>query len=126
MMDSFFVDQSQEKTGPSLPHQLLTKGIGTIMHMARHTYSGPASSSFNDGNNSNDNDRSHSGSETILPLKCSLMSISLPWDTIAHDLLFKVSLTFLLLEMCLLPKQRLNSWVELESFRFFWGGGAEM
>ncbi|XP_078177527.1 CW7 isoform X2 [Carex rostrata] len=84
-------DQSQEKTGPSLPLQLLTKGIGTIMHMARNTYSGPASSSFNDGNNSNDNDRSHSGSETILPLKCSLMSISLPWDTIAHDLLFKAS-----------------------------------
>lgn len=27
----------------------------------------------------------------MLPLKCCLMSISLPWDYIAHDLLFKVS-----------------------------------
>ncbi|KAF3330999.1 hypothetical protein FCM35_KLT04353 [Carex littledalei] len=97
-------DQSQEKMGPSSPRQLLTKGIGTIMHkavsaaaeLARHTYSGPASPSFNDGDDSNNNDRSHSSSETILPLKCCLMSISLPWDTIAHDLLFKVSLTFLL------------------------------
>lgn len=27
----------------------------------------------------------------LLPLKCCLMSISLPWELIAHDLLFKVS-----------------------------------
>ncbi|XP_078430499.1 CW7 isoform X1 [Wolffia australiana] len=27
----------------------------------------------------------------LLPLKCSLMSVSLPWENIAHDLLFKAS-----------------------------------
>lgn len=29
--------------------------------------------------------------DEMFPLKCCLMSISLPWDTIAHDLLFKVT-----------------------------------
>lgn len=28
--------------------------------------------------------------EGMIPLKCCLMSISLPWEHIAHDLLFKV------------------------------------
>lgn len=29
----------------------------------------------------------------MVPLKCGLMSVSLPWDHIAHDLLFKVRST---------------------------------
>ncbi|KAJ4795729.1 hypothetical protein LUZ62_046975 [Rhynchospora pubera] len=93
---SGIADQSQERAGPPSPRQLLRKGIGFIMQkatsaaaeLARHTYSGPASSS---SNNSNTSDKSSRGGETILPLKCCLMSISLPWDTIAHDLLFKTS-----------------------------------
>ena len=28
--------------------------------------------------------------EELLPLKCCLMPVSLPWEHIAHDLLFKV------------------------------------
>lgn len=32
----------------------------------------------------------HSADFEMLPLKCCLMSISLPWDHIAYDLLFKV------------------------------------
>jgi hypothetical protein len=93
----FFIDQSQEKVGPPSPRQLLRKGITTVIHkaasaaaeLARHSYSGPSASS----NDVNNKDGSRGGGETILPLKCSLMSISLPWDTIAHDLLFKVSLS---------------------------------
>ncbi|VVA97287.1 unnamed protein product [Arabis nemorensis] len=33
--------------------------------------------------------------DEMFPLKCCLMSISLPWDTIAHDLLFKVTNDFI-------------------------------
>lgn len=33
---------------------------------------------------------SHNADFEMLPLKCCLMSISLPWDHIAYDLLFKV------------------------------------
>jgi hypothetical protein len=29
--------------------------------------------------------------DELVPLKCCLMSVSLPWDYIAHDLLHKVS-----------------------------------
>lgn len=32
-----------------------------------------------------------SSDEEMLPLKCCLMSVSLPWEHIAYDLLFKVS-----------------------------------
>jgi hypothetical protein len=35
-----------------------------------------------------------SSDDEMLPLKCCLMSISLPWENIAHDLLFKVNLFF--------------------------------
>ncbi|KAJ3703473.1 hypothetical protein LUZ61_007178 [Rhynchospora tenuis] len=93
---SGIADESQERAGPTSPRQLLRKGIGLIMHkaasaaadLARHTYSGPASSL---SHNSSSSDRSSRSDKTILPLKCCLMSISLPWDTIAHDLLFKTS-----------------------------------
>lgn len=55
--------------------------LGTIVHkasaLAKSAYAAASSPRKSEGE--------------ILPLKCCLMSISLPWECIAHDLLFKVS-----------------------------------
>ncbi|OAY68232.1 Uncharacterized protein ACMD2_10415, partial [Ananas comosus] len=86
---SGIADQSRESTGPKSLHQLSKKGLGTglgsIVHkaasaaseLAKHAYAATSSGRKFD--------------EELLPLKCCLMSISLPWETIAHDLLFKAS-----------------------------------
>ncbi|XP_027355135.1 uncharacterized protein KIAA0930 homolog isoform X2 [Abrus precatorius] len=77
-------DQSQEDSGPSSP--VISKkgfGLGVIVRRAasvasvaaRHAYAAASSSSPN--------------FDEMIPLKCSLMSISLPWEYIAYDLLFK-------------------------------------
>lgn len=80
-------DQSQQDVGPFSP--VISKrgfGIGSIVRKAatvasvaaKHAIAAAAASSAAD--------------DEMLPLKCCLMSISLPWEHIAYDLLFKVSL----------------------------------
>ncbi|KAL1310382.1 hypothetical protein HN51_053016 [Arachis hypogaea] len=77
-------DQSQQDSGPSSP--VISKnglGLGVIFRRAasvatvaaRHAYAAASSSG--------------SDFDEMIPLKCSLMSISLPWEYIAYDLLFK-------------------------------------
>ncbi|OAY51039.1 uncharacterized protein KIAA0930 homolog isoform X2 [Manihot esculenta] len=79
-------DQSQQDFGPFSP--VTSKkgfGIGSIVRKAasvasvaaKHAYAAAAASTSSD--------------EEVLPLKCCLMSVSLPWEHIAHDLLFKGS-----------------------------------
>ncbi|KAM4087162.1 hypothetical protein ACJW30_10G156700 [Castanea mollissima] len=81
------VDQSQEDSGPFSP--VMSKrgfGIGSIFRKAasvasvaaKHAYAAAAASST-------------SSDEEMVPLKCCLMSISLPWEHIAYDMLFKGS-----------------------------------
>lgn len=81
------LDQSHQDSGPFSP--VISKrgfGIGSIVRKAaavatvaaKHAYAAAASSSSLD--------------EEMVPLKCCLMSISLPWEHIANDLLFKVRL----------------------------------
>lgn len=77
-------DQSQQDSGPHSP-VVSNKGFGlgvivrraaTVASVAaRHAYAAASSSSSN--------------FDEMIPLKCSLMSISLPWEYIAYDLLFK-------------------------------------
>lgn len=78
-------DQSQQDDGPFSP--VISKrgfGIGSVFRKAasvasvaaKHAYAAAAASSTSD--------------DEMLPLKCCLMSISLPWEHIAYDLLFKV------------------------------------
>ncbi|XP_065881234.1 uncharacterized protein [Euphorbia lathyris] len=79
-------DQSQQDFGPFSPVSSKKGfGIGTIVRKAasvasvaaKHAYAAAAASSNSD--------------DEMLPLKCCLMSISLPWDHIAYDLLYKGS-----------------------------------
>ncbi|KAK8958991.1 hypothetical protein KSP40_PGU003255 [Platanthera guangdongensis] len=84
---SGITDQSQQAAAPHPPLQISKRilGLGTIFKaasssaasvLAKHTAAtAPAAKP---------------GKE-ILPLKCCLMSISLPWDLIARDLLFKAT-----------------------------------
>ncbi|OVA09420.1 Protein of unknown function DUF2045 [Macleaya cordata] len=83
-------DQSQQVYDPPSPLQISKGGfgisVGTIVRKAasaasvaaKHAYAAAAAASTGRSD------------EELLPLKCCLMSISLPWDHIAHDLLFKV------------------------------------
>lgn len=75
------LDQSHQDSRPFSP--VTTKrgfGIGSIVRkaaavatvVAKHAYAAASSG------------------DEMLPLKCCLMSISLPWEHIANDLLFKV------------------------------------
>ncbi|KAL5558698.1 hypothetical protein UlMin_034909 [Ulmus minor] len=84
---SGIVDQSHQDSGPVSP--VVSKrgfGIGTIVRKAaaaatvaaKHAYAAASASSSFDA-------------DEMVPLKCCLMSISLPWENIAHDLLFKGS-----------------------------------
>ncbi|KAK7271424.1 hypothetical protein RJT34_27309 [Clitoria ternatea] len=79
-------DQSQEDSGPFSP--VISKkgfGLGVIVRRAasvasvaaKHAYAAAAASS------------SSPNFDEMIPLKCSLMSISLPWEYIAYDLIFK-------------------------------------
>ncbi|KAI8014479.1 Uncharacterized protein KIAA0930 [Camellia lanceoleosa] len=81
------VDQSKQVSGPSSPEfkRGFGIGIGTILRRAasvasvaaKHAYAAAASTQ---GSN-----------EEMLPLKCCLMSVLLPWEHIAYDILFKRS-----------------------------------
>ncbi|XP_073020767.1 uncharacterized protein [Primulina eburnea] len=81
------LDQSKIESGPHSPIQISKKGLGigtmvrtaaTVASMAaKHAY---AAASAN-----------RPSEEEMLPLNCRLMSVSLPWEHIAQDLLFKGS-----------------------------------
>jgi hypothetical protein len=88
--ESAISDQSQEDMGPFSP--VISKrgfGIGSIVRKAasvasvaaKHAYAAAAASTT-------------SSDEEMVPLKCCLISISLPWEHIAYDLLFKVKSLF--------------------------------
>lgn len=78
-------DQSHQDSGPFSP--VISKkglGIGSIVRKAAAVASVAAKQAYAAAASSTSFD------EEMVPLKCSLMSISLPWEHIAYDLLFKV------------------------------------
>ncbi|KAG6747597.1 hypothetical protein POTOM_047485 [Populus tomentosa] len=78
-------DQSQLDVGPFSP--VTSKkgfGIGSVFLKAASVASLAAKHAFAAASSSVSSD------DEMLPLKCCLMSISLPWEYIAYDLLFKV------------------------------------
>ncbi|KAL8197762.1 hypothetical protein R6Q57_024226 [Mikania cordata] len=82
------VDHSLDEPGPHSPLHISQGGlkIGAMVRKAasvaqvaaKNAYAAAASST-----------RNSDGGMTMVPLKCCLMSISLPWEHIAFDLLFK-------------------------------------
>ncbi|XP_010999903.1 PREDICTED: uncharacterized protein KIAA0930 homolog isoform X1 [Populus euphratica] len=79
-------DQSQQDVGPFSP--VTSKkgfGIGSVFRKAASVASVAAKHAFAAASSSISSD------DEMLPLKCCLMSISLPWEYIAYDLLFKGS-----------------------------------
>ncbi|KAK4787342.1 hypothetical protein SAY86_011175 [Trapa natans] len=79
------VDQSHQDAGPYSPVTVSKKGfgIGSIFRKAatvasvaaKHAYAAASAAS--------------SQEDEMIPLKCCLMSVALPWEHIAYDLLFK-------------------------------------
>lgn len=77
-------DQSEHSSGPSSP--VSSKGafgLATIVRRAASVASVAAKQAYAAASNNADDE--------MLPLNCSLMSVSLPWEHIAHDLLLKVT-----------------------------------
>ncbi|TYH17874.1 hypothetical protein ES288_A05G225800v1 [Gossypium darwinii] len=79
-------DQSKQYSGPFSPIKskrglrlgsMFRKAASVVSLAAKHVYAAAAATSTSD--------------EEMIPLKCCLMSITLPWEHIAHDLLFKSS-----------------------------------
>ncbi|TYI82537.1 hypothetical protein E1A91_D05G227800v1 [Gossypium mustelinum] len=79
-------DQSKQYSGPFSPIKskrglrlgsMFRKAASVVSLAAKHAYAAAAATSTSD--------------EEMIPLKCCLMSITLPWEHIAHDLLFKRS-----------------------------------
>ncbi|KAG6507651.1 hypothetical protein ZIOFF_033002 [Zingiber officinale] len=85
---SGIADQSNQHSELLSTSQLSSKGSGislaTILHRAASAASVLAKQAYAASSPNNQADLE------LLPLKCCLMSISLPWEHIAHDLLFKV------------------------------------
>ncbi|KAL8141071.1 hypothetical protein V2J09_007092 [Rumex salicifolius] len=83
-------DQSQQMNGPSSP-VVSQKGFGiaTIVRRAASAASVAAKQAYAAAAAA-----SRNSDEDMLPLKCCLMSVSLPWEHIAHDLLFKAKHAF--------------------------------
>lgn len=78
-------DQSLQDSGPFSP--VVSKrgfGIGTIVRKAASVATVAAKQAYAAASSTSSDDE-------MIPLKCCLMSISLPWEYIAHDLLFKGS-----------------------------------
>lgn len=78
-------DQSQQDFGSFSP--VISKkgfGIGSVFRKAAYVASEAARQAYAAASSSTSSD------DETLPLKCCLMSISLPWEYIAYDLLFKV------------------------------------
>ncbi|KAK9219498.1 hypothetical protein WN943_008143 [Citrus x changshan-huyou] len=82
-------DQSDQDSAPFSPvvskrgfaiGSIVRKAASVASVAAKHAYAAAAATTTSD--------------DEMLPLKCCLMSISLPWEHIAYDLLFKVSLQF--------------------------------
>ncbi|XP_021728461.1 uncharacterized protein LOC110695549 isoform X2 [Chenopodium quinoa] len=77
-----FLDQSQHSSRPSSPVESKSGfGFATIVRRAASAASVAAKQAYAAASNNSDDE--------MLPLNCSLMSVSLPWEHIAHDLLFK-------------------------------------
>ncbi|GFZ10141.1 similar to CW7 [Actinidia rufa] len=79
------IDQSKHGSGPSSPTSMTGFSFGTIVRKAASVASVAAKQAYATAAATRDG-----SDEEMLPLKCCLMSVSLPWDHIAHDLLFKV------------------------------------
>ncbi|KAG0488898.1 hypothetical protein HPP92_007709 [Vanilla planifolia] len=81
---SGIADQSHQNLDPHSPLQMSKSGfgVGTIVKAASAA-SVMAKQAYNTASSRKRTDKE------LLPLKCCLMSISLPWEYIAHDLLFK-------------------------------------
>lgn len=80
-------DQSQQDSGPLSPvASRRESGIGSIVRKAASVASVAAKHAYAAAGATTPT----SFDEEMVPLKCCLMSISLPWEHIAHDLLFKV------------------------------------
>ncbi|XP_039058512.1 uncharacterized protein KIAA0930 homolog isoform X1 [Hibiscus syriacus] len=80
------VDQSKQDSGPFSP--IISKkgfGFGSIVRKAASVASVAAKNAYAAAAATSSSD------EEIIPLKCCLMSITLPWEDIAYDLLFKGS-----------------------------------
>ncbi|PPS03324.1 hypothetical protein GOBAR_AA17347 [Gossypium barbadense] len=80
------VDQSKEDSGPFSP--IISKkgfGLGSIVRKAASVASVAAKNAYAVASATSSSD------EEMIPLKCCLMSITLPWEHIAYDLLFKGS-----------------------------------
>lgn len=80
-------DQSHQDSGPFSP--VISKrgfGIGSIVRKAANVATVAAMNAYAAASAS----ASSSYDDEVVPLKCCLMSISLPWEHIAYDLLFKV------------------------------------
>ncbi|KAK8646705.1 hypothetical protein V6N13_120483 [Hibiscus sabdariffa] len=75
-------DQSKQYSGPSSP-VMSKRGsrLGSLFRKAASVVSVAAKQAFEAATSTSD--------EEMIPLKCCLMSITLPWEDIAHDLLFK-------------------------------------
>ncbi|WOK95595.1 hypothetical protein Cni_G04302 [Canna indica] len=86
---SGIADQSHQKSALPPTVHLSTKdsgvSLGAILHRAATAASLLAKHAYNSSSSNSQSDTE------LVPLKCCLMSISLPWEHIAHDLLFKVN-----------------------------------
>ncbi|ONK60314.1 uncharacterized protein A4U43_C08F16840 [Asparagus officinalis] len=80
---SGIADQSLQDFSPHSPIQISKRGLGIDLGTIVQKASILAKNAYAAASSPRKSDRE------ILPLKCCLMSISLPWELIAHDLLFK-------------------------------------
>lgn len=79
------IDQSKHTSGPSSPTSKRGLNFGTFVRRAASVASVAAKHALAAAAATRGPD------DEMLPLKCCLMSVSLPWEHIAHDLLFKGS-----------------------------------
>ncbi|KAF3774479.1 hypothetical protein EJ110_NYTH52762 [Nymphaea thermarum] len=83
----FQPDQSMQDSGPPSPVQMAKKGfgigIGSIVRKAASAASMAAKQAYVAASSARKLD------DEMLPLKCCLMSICLPWEHLAYDLLLK-------------------------------------
>ncbi|KAJ0534125.1 hypothetical protein HanPSC8_Chr09g0371781 [Helianthus annuus] len=80
------VDQSLDESGPHSPLQISEGGkfrIGAIVRKAASVAQVAAKNAYAAASSTRNADGG------MVPLKCCLMSVSLPWEHIAYDLLFK-------------------------------------
>ena len=79
-------DQSLDESGPHSPVHISHGGskIGAMVRKAASVAQVAAKNAYAAASST------HNPDGRMVPLKCCLMSISLPWEHIAYDLLFKV------------------------------------